>query len=214
MKEVKVKSYRDNAAIPKISEDRIGLQQLILQLTEQKTENRFSDVNLDRENEKIKLISGKEITIAEVKKTIAEAAGPYFPIFKNETEYYSEIFRLNNWKEEDPKQYYKPPIVGKYTNEIIYQRFSNGILPMLQHLNPYIGNRWNREYRHFQWLTEEGKEKVEIFISEAVKIMKTCDNWYEFRVKYYKEYGIPFQMDAFKDTNQMIEKIVSHPSDY
>jgi hypothetical protein len=195
----------------KISE-RQETKQYILELTEKGIKENFSDASLDRENEKIKLIRGTEISIAEIKKTIAEFAGPYSPVFTIETEYYFEIYRLLKWKVEDAKQYYKPPIIGKYTNEIIYHRFSNDILPALQYLNPYIKNTWSREYRHFQWLTEDAKKQVEIFIGEAVQIMKTCDTWYEFRVKYFVKYGVPFQIDAFENTDKIINKTISNPS--
>lgn len=190
-------------------EDKKGLQQLILQLADQKIEDRFSDRNLDRENEKIKLRGGKEITVAEVKKLIAESVEPYYPIFTNETEFYSEIYRLNRWPQDEAKQYHKRSQVGKFTNEIIYSRFSNEILPVLQHLNPYVGNSWTREFKHFQWLTIDAKGKVESFIKEAVKIMKGCDTWYEFRVKYFIEYNVPFQSDAFENTNKMISDYIS-----
>jgi len=212
MKEEKTNINKNNVTIPKIKEDRKELQQLIIQLTDQKTEDRFSDKSLDRENEKIKLLNGNEITIGEIKRTIAERTKNYSPVFTHETEFYIEMYRLNNWNIEDAKKYIKKPVVGKYTNEIIYHRFSDGILPMLQKLNPYIGNSWIREYKHFQWLTDEAKNKVETFINESVEVMKTCDTWYEFRVKYFVLYKIPFQTDAFVDTNKMIDEQISNRS--
>lgn len=197
-----------NAAIQKVKkDDRKTLTQLILQLTEQKIQDRFSDKILDRENEKIKLIGGSEITINEVKKCIAENIQPYSPMFTNETEFYSEIYRLNNWCIEDANKYYKKPIVGKFTNDLIYHRFSKEILPMLQHLNPYV-IYYIRKHKHFQLLTTEAKQKLEIFIEEAVEIMKSCDTWYDFRVKYFEKCGVPFQMNAFEDTNKVINEII------
>jgi hypothetical protein len=191
-------------------ENRHELKQLILELTEQRIYEKFSDKNLDRENEKIKLRSGKEIIISEIKLTIAESVSPYYPIFTIETEFYSEMYRLNNWDIDDAKNFYKPPIVGKYTNEIIYQRFSPEVLPILRHLNPYIGNSWLREFKYFQFLTEKAKNELQSFIEESVILMKKCNTWYEFRVKYFIEHNVPYQRRLFENTDKIIDEYLTN----
>lgn len=212
MKEIKTNIDKRNVAPPKIKEERKELQQLLIQLADEKTEERFSDKNLDKVNEKIKLISGEIVAPAEIARTISESAREYSPVFTVETEYYSEMYRLKKWNVEDAKKYYKPPIVGKYTNELIYNRFSKEVLPILQHRNPFIGDTWLRKHRHFQWLTEDGQKQIEKFIREAVDVMKTCETWYEFRVKFFVEYNVSFQADAFVDTHKMIEDFKSKPA--
>ena len=178
-----------------------GKQQLIdllLQGPEARIEQKFSDKNLDRENEIIKLLGGGEISIRQIKDIIAKYRQDYEKTFP--PVYYSEIDRLNNWHRPKEKQHEKPPIVGRWTNEIIYSRFSKEILPTLQQLNPYISFGF-RMYKHFQWLTSEGKEQLVRFIGEAVEVMKTCGTWYEFRVKYAKTYGAPCQLNIFEDNS-------------
>lgn len=178
-------------------EGRQELQQLLIHLTEEKVLERGLDKSLDRENEIIQLIGGGEITIGEIKRregVMAKNLQEYFPQYPKE--YYREVNRLNGWTKSDDLLFQKPPIVGRYTNEIIYARFSKDVLPLLQHLNPYTS--WGaRPHKHFQWLNEEGKEKLQEYISDAIQVMKTCNTWYDFRVKHSTQFGVPFQLNAF-----------------
>lgn len=181
------------------TENRQQLQQLLIQLADEKADAKFTDFNLDRENEKIKLLNGSEITLREIREmqtVISKALNEYKPTFQQE--FYKEINRLNGWLIPDERLHQKPPIVGRYTNEVIYARFSKEVLPVLQHLNPYTvhGIRLNK---HHQWLTPEGKIQLEGFIGDAIRVMKTSSTWYEFRVKYSSEFNVPFQLSLFGD---------------
>jgi hypothetical protein len=183
-----------------LTETRQELKQLILELTEQRIEEKFSDKILDRENEKIRLISGVEISISEFKIFIAESTQVYSKKFPKE--FYREINRLNNWNIPESELYLKPPIVGRYTNEIIYGRYPKEILPTLQIINPYV-RMGLRAVKHFQWLTQDGQKQLEIFIQEAIIAMKESNDWYEFRIKYAKKYGVPFQLSLFAEKKIM-----------
>jgi hypothetical protein len=48
----------------------------------------------------------------------------------------------------------RPQIVGKYTNDIVYERLAPGILEELQERNPK-DTRGERPVKHHQWLTED-----------------------------------------------------------
>jgi hypothetical protein len=177
-----------------LKEERQEIKQLILKLTEQRVDNRFSDKQLDRENEKIKLRSGLEITIKGYKAFISEFLQIYSPMFPKD--FYREINRLNNWNIPESELYLKPPIVGKFTNEFIYGRYPKEILPKLQSLNPYIRMGY-RSVKHFQWLNETGKKQLEVIIKEAILVMKESNDWHEFTIKYGSKYGLPFQTSLF-----------------
>lgn len=180
-----------------------GKQQLIellLQGPENRVQQKYSDRNLDRENEIIELLGGRQVTIRQIKDIIAKCEQEYEPTFP--PVFYSEIDRLNNWHRPKQKQHEKPPIVGRWTKQIIYGRFPKEVLPVLEQLNPYIGFGI-RLYKHFQWLTPEGKNQLHEFISDAVSVMKTSSSWYEFRVKYAKQFGVPFQLSAFEDNDNI-----------
>lgn len=180
-----------------------GKQQLIellLQGPENRVQQKYSDKNLDRENEIIELLGGRQVTIKQVKDIIAKYEQEYVTTFP--PIFYSEIDRLNNWNRPKEKKHEKPPIVGRWTKEIIYGRFPKEVLPVIEQLNPYIGFGI-RLYKHFQWLTPEGKGQLESFITDSITVMQSSSTWYEFRVKYAKRFGVPFQLSAFENNDNI-----------
>ena len=196
MTKVKKEDLKQNEIeVPKIKDRRLESLSII-QRTDQKAQEKYSDKNLEREFEKIQLISGEVVSIPSLERFISEVKSQYQSMFP--LDFYKEIYRLNDW-DLDPKEYHKPPIVGKWTNQLIYGRFPNEVLPQLQILNPYV-NGIHRAVKHFQWLNEKGKEMVSGFIYDAIECMKRFDDWYEFRKEYHVKYGIGYQLNAFKET--------------
>ncbi|MCF0052089.1 P63C domain-containing protein [Dyadobacter sp. LJ53] len=162
------------------------------------------EVELDKDV--IELLSGSKIDLKkradELRRFLAQAKQKYAPTFPKD--YYQEINRLKGWSKPEDKVYQKPPIVARYTNEIIYRRFPKDILPALQHLNPYIIFGL-RKFKHFQWLNEDGKQLLETYIDQAVELMKKCTSWYQFRVKYAQMYGVTFQLSVLEDNESLFE---------
>ena len=198
MTKVKKEDLKQNKIeAPKIKDRRLESLSII-QRTDQKALEKYSDKNLDREFEKIQLISGEVVSIPSLEKFISKVKSEYESIFQ--LDFYKEIYRLNRW-DLDPKEYHKPPIVGKWTNQLIYGRFPKEVLPQLQILNPYVNGMY-RASKHFQWLNKEGQEMVSGFITDAIKCMKKFNDWYEFRKEYHAQYGVGYQLDAFKESPQ------------
>jgi hypothetical protein len=183
----------DESKIEKLIE-RKELQQTLLDLTEEKVTDNFLDNKLDKENLKIQLQGGEIIDLAKL-SVVSNKLKEYIPKFP--MEFYKQIFRLNDWEIPEGKIAEKPNIVGRWTKEIIYNRFSKNVLPTLEYLNPYerIGLRM---HKHHQFLNEKGTELLNKYIIEAVDLMKKCSNWYEFRIQLNKIYGVPFQLDMFR----------------
>lgn len=175
-------------------EDRKELQQLLIQLTEDKVEQKFLDKYLDRENEKIQLINGDVLSRRQIKENIQNKARTYKPMYP--LVFYREIYRLFGWAESEASVYFKKWEVAIFTREVIYGRFDKGVLMSLHVLNPYT-RYISRRYKHFQFLTDDGLEKLNDIISQAIEMMKGCDTMYEFRKKWYSEHGVPYQMSAF-----------------
>lgn len=176
-----------------IIKDREQLQKEILFLTEQKTNNKFSDKSLDREREKIELINGRILDLNEIEKVLSHKIRDYEIRFYSE--YYFQIYRLNGWKIPSSGIIStKPNIVGRWTKEIIYNRFGLETIPALEILNPYITAGF-RAYKHHQFLNDRGLEILARFIDEATDLMKKCSNWYEFRIKLYKKFNVPYQTE-------------------
>lgn len=176
-------------------QDRTQLQNLLFERTEDKVLQDLSDRRLDREYEKITLLSGAEISLFEIRRIrqlIADELQGHGRTFRNE--YFENIYRLFGWQiPSGGIQMKDRPIIALYTNAIIYARFPKNVLPMLQHLN-VVGAMGIREHKHYQWLTPEGRAEVLKFIDEAVEMMTACTTWYEFRIKYSKKYRLSFQL--------------------
>lgn len=148
-----------------------------------------------RDQESIELIGGSSITLGALKTLLVEKRQPYEPRFPNAIPFFSEIFRLNGWHDLDPAEYIKPKEVGTWVNELIYNRFSQVILPTIRKLNPK--KTAGRVYKHFQFLTAEGQAELEQYRDEAIALMKTCTTWYEFRVELFRKYSVPYQGELF-----------------
>lgn len=204
MKKTENHKIVDSFSQPKVDkrQDQLSkedLQELIFDLTEAPVKEKFSDFNLDRENEKILLTGGKEILLSEIRdnldKFIIAYASTYVKRFPQS--FYDEIYRLNNWpipKNKTLRKY----VVGKYTNELIYMRFTNDGLLKLQRMNPYV-QLFTRAFKHFQFLNDDAKIMLDQFIYEATECMKECTTWYEFRLKYGLKYGLNVQLRMFEE---------------
>lgn len=187
----------ENKNLQQKIEDRQILKQLLIELTEDQVQAQFSDRHFDRENEKIKLMGGGEISVQmlrDMQSVVAKQLQEYSPRYP--MEYYKETFRLNGWQYVEG-QAEKPWIVARYTNEIIYARFTKEVLSVLQHLNP-ITVMGVRMHKHFQWLTPEAQVLLDKFIAEAVVVMIESANWHEFRVNLFKKHGVSFQTSFFE----------------
>jgi hypothetical protein len=148
-----------------------------------------------RDKESIELIGGSHVSLGSLKALLVEKRQPYEPRFPNSIPFFSEIFRLNGWYDLDPTDYIKPKEVGGWLNELIYDRFSQAVLPTVRKLNPKKGS--GRVYKHFQFLTAEGQVELEQYRDEAIALMKECSTWSEFRVKLHKAHGVPYQGELF-----------------
>lgn len=175
------------------------LQELIFDLAEAPVKEKFSDFNLDRENEKLLLTGGREISLSDIKdnleKFITAYASEYTKRFPQS--FYDEIYRLNNWPVPKNKTFRKY-VVGRFTNELIYMRFTNEGLSKLQRVNPYV-KMFSRAFKHFQFLSDEAKIFLDQFIYEATECMQECSTWYEFRLKYGLKYSLNVQLRMFEE---------------
>ncbi|MCY4779083.1 P63C domain-containing protein [Sphingobacterium sp. UT-1RO-CII-1] len=191
--------HKEQVSRQEINLDKEGLLQYLIESTEALVDEKIKDEYLDRESEKILLTGGKVIDLSEIKRNLdtyftseATVYGKRFP-----QSFYDEIYRLNNWpipKNKTIRKY----VVARYTNEIIYMRFTKEGLLKLQTLNPYA-KTFVRSYKHFQFLNDEGKMMLDQFIFEAIECMNECTTWYEFRLKYGQKYNLNVQMRLFED---------------
>jgi P63C domain len=97
-------------------------------------------------------------------------------------DYYKELFRLRGWRFPDlPEDQRKRPIlVGKLTNDVVYDRLAPGIREELQRLTPR-DDKGRLKHKLFQRLTEDtGHPKLREHLASVVALMKASDNWQQF----------------------------------
>ena len=94
-------------------------------------------------------------------------------------EFYEQIFRLKGWP--SPEGVKRPAIIGKYTNDIVYDRLGPGLLDELKEKNPTLPNG-KRRNRHHQWFTTDyGHPKLREHLAAVTALMKAAPNWEAFR---------------------------------
>ena len=88
-------------------------------------------------------------------------------------EFYKELFRLKGWQWQG-MQVNRPQVVGHYTNDIVYERLTPGLLEQLQLRNPK-DDRGERKHKHHQWLTYDfGQPELYTHLVGAIAIMSTA----------------------------------------
>lgn len=94
-------------------------------------------------------------------------------------EFYKEMFRLRGWTYPTPSGG-KPGIVGKYTNDLVYERLAPGLLEELQNRNPKQANG-QRKTKHHQWMTDDiGVPALSTHLTVLIALMRPCDSWEQF----------------------------------
>lgn len=74
----------------------------------------------------------------------------------------------------------KPSVVGKYTNDLVYERLAPNILEELQRRNPK-NEKGHRLHRHHQWLTEDiGHPALAQHLYAIIGFMRACGTWEDF----------------------------------
>ncbi len=198
MKEVKTElktgTESKPAKKPEVSkealEERLLLTGLLIEQAEDLAK-KAKQRKLEREQEEIELRSGAKISIRQIQDFVTANSQPYAPMFPNALPFFKEMYRLLDWQDKDPNEFIKPAVVGGFINELIYHRFHKDVLPALQVMAMPGGVR---QHKFFQFLTLEGQRKLEEYRDDAIRIMKTCKTWYEFRIKYAREFNLPVQL--------------------
>lgn len=117
--------------------------------------------------------------LAEIlEKFIAEELQPWTRRFPEE--FYRQIFRLRGWP-YDPTTVKRPSVIGKMTNDFVYERLAPGVLDELRRRNP-VTDRGYRRHRHHQWFTEEvGHPRLREHLHAVIALMKASATWDQFK---------------------------------
>ncbi len=94
-------------------------------------------------------------------------------------EFYREMFRLRGWQ-WSPMTVSRPGVVGKYTNDLVYERLAPGILEELQKRNPK-DHQGRRKHHHHRWLTEDvGHPALAQHLHAVIGFMRAASGWDQF----------------------------------
>jgi hypothetical protein len=95
---------------------------------------------------------------------------------------YKELFRLRGWKFPNlpADQRKRPILVGRLTNDIVYDRLAPGVREELHRLTPR-DDKGRLKHKLFQRLTVEvGSPKLREHLASVVALMKAADKWGQF----------------------------------
>ena len=114
-------------------------------------------------------------------------------------EFYAEIFRLRGWP--GPEGVKRPSVIGKYTNDIVYERLAPGVLEELQRVNPVLPEGYRKD-RHHQWFTPDlGHPKLKEHLIGVIALMKASANWTAFQrnlTRVYRKHNEQIPMDEWE----------------
>ena len=98
--------------------------------------------------------------------------------------FYYEIFRLNNWDYTVKGIKNKPGVIGRWTNELIYNQLPKGVLEELKNRTPK-SDMGNYTARFFQSLTPDiGHPALTAQIYKVIGIMNISNTWEEFKSNF------------------------------
>lgn len=109
-------------------------------------------------------------------KFIAKEYIPWTRQFPNE--FYKEIYRLKGWRQ--PLTGSRPGVIGRYTNDLVYERMAPGILEELKKKTP-VSQKGNKSRRLHQALSKDvGHPKLGEHLSSLIVLMRAAENWDQF----------------------------------
>lgn len=121
---------------------------------------------------------------------------PYIGTFP--VDFYKEIYRLRRWKWNKVSTQKKPGVIGRYTNDLIYERLAPGLLNELKKRNPTI-KPGKRKFKHFQFLTEEvGDPALRRHFDGILALQRASASWDGFKRlvnKSYPKFGDQLTLD-------------------
>lgn len=114
-------------------------------------------------------------------------------------EFYEEMFRLKKWN-LDKKTMKMPGVVGRFTNDIVYDRLAPGILDELRKRNPVL-DTGKRKTKHHVWLTQQtGHPALDRHFSGVLALMRANSTWEGFKrllERSYPKIGTQFALKLF-----------------
>jgi hypothetical protein len=95
-------------------------------------------------------------------------------------EFYRQLFRLRKWR-YSYTSIKRPAVVGRLTNDLVYDRLAPGVLDELKERNPKTA-KGTRKHRHHQWLTRDvGHPRLREHLASVIALMTAAAKWEDFK---------------------------------
>jgi len=128
---------------------------------------------------------GKDALSKILEAYIAKELLPWTKKFPDE--FYEQLFKLRGW-EYPTVGAARPGIVGKWTNDIVYERMPEGVLNELRKQNPK-DEKGRFKNRHHQYLTPTiGNSHLEKHLTGVIALMRASSSWSEFKNNLQRAY--------------------------
>lgn len=106
-------------------------------------------------------------------------------------EFYRQIYRLKNWQYPGGGGG-KTPFVGRLTNQLVYERLPEGVLPKLKELNPVNSAKKRRQWCHHQFLSEDiGQPDLRNHLLQVIVLLRASANWTIFKRLFARAFPMP-----------------------
>jgi hypothetical protein len=106
-------------------------------------------------------------------------------------EFYKQICRLHGWRWNPFNPAGGPRIIGKITNQLVYDKLPYGVLEELRRKNPIVYNHGRRKYKNFQFLTEDiGNPHLEKQVTTVTTLMRIAPNKRIFDILFDKAFPV------------------------
>ena len=108
---------------------------------------------------------------------LTKTATKWLKRFPNE--YYEQMARLRGWDMKSIQKGNRPSVVGKYTNDLIYDRLAPSLVDSLDRINPQSASG-SRSKKHHQHLQDPAVLDLTSHISAIVTMMTLAKTWDAF----------------------------------
>ncbi len=118
----------------------------------------------------------KEALAAILEEFLAKERRPWTRTFPYE--FHQEIFRLKGWPmPSDGKSIKGPRVIGRYTNDLVYDRIAPGIVDELRRVNPVLANGRRRDKHHQWFIPHPGLVKLNQHLAAVMALLRAAPNW-------------------------------------
>jgi hypothetical protein len=115
-----------------------------------------------------------------LEKFIAKELRPWTKTFQ--PDFYKEMYRLKGWKLSETGGNARPGVVGRYTNDLVYDRLAPGALEALKESTPRDDKGRLKSHLHRRLTEDVGHPKLREHLAVVTAFMRASTNWSGFQL--------------------------------